>query len=111
MDFMNNISGLVSYINTSGDRGKFAYPIIENILCNIEVNNNKISSSMVNIDENIKNIENELVNDENILSKIEITNLKSELKKLKKNKKILTNKMKEPKSIVDYINKCFIAKK
>jgi hypothetical protein len=111
MDFMNNIAGIVSYINTSNDRGKFAYPLIENIICNIEVNSNKISSSMVNIEENIRRIEDKITNDKNILSKIEIANLKSELKKLVKEKKIVINKMKEPKSIIDYINKCFIDKK
>jgi hypothetical protein len=111
MDFMNNISGIVSYINTSGDRGKFAYPLIENIVCNIEVNSTKISSSMMNIEEDIKNIQDKIVNDKNILSKIEIANLKSQLKKLEKGKKLLLNKMKEPKSIIDYVNKCFTGKK
>jgi hypothetical protein len=111
MDFMNNISGIVSYINTSGDRGKFAYPLIENIVCNIEVNSTKISSSMMNIEEEIKNIEDKIVNDKNILSKTEIANLKSQLKKLEKEKKLLLNKMKEPKSIIDYVNKCFTGKK
>jgi hypothetical protein len=111
MDFMNNISGIVSYINTSGDRGKFAYPLIENIVCNIEVNSTKISSSMMNIEEDIKNIQDKIVNDKNILSKIEIANLKSQLKKLEKEKKLLLNKMKEPKSIIDYVNKCFTGKK
>ena len=111
MDFMNNIAGIVSYINTSGDRGKFAYPLIENIICNIEVNSTKISSSMINIEEEIKNIEDKIVNDKNILSKTEIANLKSQLKKLEKEKKLLINKMKEPKSIIDYVNKCFTGKK
>jgi hypothetical protein len=111
MDFMNNISGIVSYIDTSRDRGKFAYPLIENIICNIEVNSTKISSSMINIEEEIKNIEDKIVNDKNILSKTEIANLKSQLKKLEKEKKLLINKMKEPKSIIDYVNKCFTGKK
>jgi hypothetical protein len=66
---------------------------------------------MVNIEENIRRIEDKITNDKNILSKIEIANLKSELKKLVKEKKIVINKMKEPKSIIDYINKCFIDKK
>ena len=52
-----------------------------------------------------------IVNDKNILSKAEIANLKSQLKKLEKEKKLLINKMKEPKSIIDYVNKCFTGKK
>ena len=36
---------------------------------------------------------------------------KSQLKKLEKEKKLLINKMKEPKSIIDYVNKCFTGKK
>jgi hypothetical protein len=105
MDFMNNISGLISYINTSGDRSKFAYPITEDIICNIEVNDKVLSTSLSNIDENIRRLTDKLSEDK--LSKDEIKNLKSELKKLEKDKKALVKKSKEPKSIIDYINKCF----
>jgi hypothetical protein len=45
-----------------------------------------------------------------MLSKDEVKKLKSELKKIEKDKKILINKIKEPKSIIDYINKCFVDK-
>lgn len=111
MDFMNNISGLISYINTSGDRSKFAYPVTEDIICNIEVSINSISSSLKNIEENINIVMDKLRNDENLLNKDDIKKLKTELKKLEKDKKALIVKIKEPKSIIDYINKCFIDNK
>jgi hypothetical protein len=109
MDFMNNISGLISYINTSGDRSKFAYPKTEDIICNIEVNDSVLTSGLTNIEENVKLITDKLTQD-NMLSKDEVKKLKSELKKIEKDKKILINKIKEPKSIIDYINKCFVDK-
>jgi hypothetical protein len=52
-----------------------------------------------------------LSNDKAILSKEEIKTLKAEIKKLEKDKKAVINKLKEPKSILDYINKCFENKK
>ena len=110
IDFMNNISGIISYINTSNDRSKFAYPKTEDIICNIEVNEKALSSSLSNIEDNIIIIKNKLTDDNNKLNKEEIKSLKSQLKNLEKNKKKLITKLKEPKSIIDYINKCFVDK-
>lgn len=111
MDFMNNISGLISYIDTRGDRSKFAYPIATDVMCNIDVNYKNIGSSLNNIEEQINVITEKLTKDAGVLGKDEIKALKAELRKLEKDKKAVINKIKEPKSILDYINKCFAEKK
>jgi superfamily II DNA or RNA helicase len=110
-EFMNNIAGLISYIDTRGDRSKFAYPIAMDVMCNIDVSYNNMGSSLNNMQENINSIMDKLSNDKAILGKEEIKTLKAELKKLEKDKKAVINKLKEPKSILDYINKCFENKK
>jgi superfamily II DNA or RNA helicase len=111
MDFMNNIAGLISYIDTRGDRSKFAYPVAMDVICNIDVNYKNMGSSLNNIEENMNIIMAKLSNDKEMLGKEEIKTLKAELKKLEKDKKAVINKLKEPKSILDYINKCFAEKK
>jgi hypothetical protein len=110
-EFMNNIAGLISYIDTRGDRSKFAYPIAMDVMCNIDVSYNNMGSSLNNMQENINSIMDKLSNDKEMLGKEEIKTLKAELKKLEKDKKAVINKLKEPKSILDYINKCFENKK
>jgi len=81
------------------------------VICNIDVNYKNMGSSLNNIEENMNIIIAKLSNDKEMLGKEEIKTLKAELKKLEKDKKAVINKLKEPKSILDYINKCFAEKK
>jgi hypothetical protein len=106
-EFMNRITGLVSYIDRTNDRSQFAYPIINDVLLDINrqhANNNGMSD-----------LNNKMVEFENKLTEAGLT--KDEIKEIKKNinnlKKEIKNANKvndEPKDIIDYINNCFTKK-
>lgn len=108
-EFMNRITGLVSYIDRSNDRSQFAYPVIRDVL--LEVNKKQKSSSALNeIAKKIQEYEDRLNNKEVKLPKEEIKELKSNIKNMKKEQKD-ANKMKnEPGDIIDFINNCFVKK-
>jgi hypothetical protein len=106
-EFMDKVTGLISYIDRTNDRSQFAYPIINDILIDINrQHNNDYGLNELNkdIDEN----ENRL-NDHN-LKKDEIKEIKNNIKKLKKDKKIANKLNDEPKDVIDFINNCFINK-
>jgi hypothetical protein len=108
-EFMNRITGLVSYIDRANDRSQFAYPIIRDVL--LEVNKKQKNLSGLNeIAKKIQEYEDKLNNKDVKLPKEEIKELKSELKNMKKEQKD-ANKMKdEPGDIIDFINNCFVKK-
>lgn len=118
LDIMNNIAGLISYIDRSNDKSQFAYPVMNDIICNIDVSTSNIDKENMYIMNDIKDIKmailDKMNNPSDIISKKEnkeeIKELKLKLKALEKNNKEIFAKLKEPKSIIDYINKCFTDK-
>lgn len=108
-EFMNRITGLVSYIDRSSDRSQFAYPVIRDVL--LEVNKKQKSSSALNeITKKIQEYEDKLNNKDVKLPKEEIKELKSEIKNMKKEQKDATKMKDEPGDIIDFINNCFVKK-
>ena len=108
-EFMNSITGLVSYIDRSSDRSQFAYPVIRDVL--LEVNKKQKSSSALNeIAKKIQEYEDRLNNKDVKLPKEEIKELKSDIKNMKKEQKDATKMKDEPGDIIDFINNCFVKK-
>jgi hypothetical protein len=106
-EFMNRITGLVSYIDRMNDRSQFAYPVIKDVL--IEVDRQRRSDSgLIEINNKIKKYEDNLIN--NDLNKDEIKALKKELTNMKKDQKKINKQNDEPKDIIDFINNCFVKK-
>jgi hypothetical protein len=106
-EFMNRITGLVSYIDRMNDRSQFAYPVIKDVL--IEVDRQRSSDSgLIEINNKIKKYEDNLNN--NDLNKDEIKALKKELTNMKKDQKKINKQKEEPKDIIDFINNCFVKK-
>jgi hypothetical protein len=110
LELMNNIAGLISYIDRSNDKSQFAYPVMNDIICSIDVSTSNLESKLSNINNNIEEINNNIDKLDNKINKKEIKELKAQLKIEEKEKKNIIAKFKEPKSILDYINKCFTEK-
>jgi hypothetical protein len=105
-EFMNKITGLVSYIDRTNDRSQFAYPVIKDIL--IDVERQQINNSGLNeINKKLQEYEEQLNNDDNKLNKEEIKELKKNINNMKKQKKNANKLNDEPKDIIDFINNCF----
>lgn len=110
MEFINKISGIISYMDRSNDRSQFAYPVMEDIIINIK----DVYNSNSNIGDIEKEIDELQVKKKNVgktLSKDEIKVIAANIKSLKAELKEFNKKAKEPKHILDYVNKCFDKKK
>jgi hypothetical protein len=108
-EFMNRITGLVSYIDRANDRSQFAYPVIRDILLNVErkqINNMGIEE----INKKIQEYEDRINNKEVKLGKEEIKEIKKELNGMKKEKKNADKMKGEPRDVIDFINNCFTKK-
>ena len=130
LKFINKVSGLISYIDRSNDKSQFAYPIMNDIIINIELSvsdNDRLNG----INTAIKELEEKILNKDVVVeapqevqeepkvkkrgkkakpklyTSQQIKEFKAELKELKKNKKELEKQKSEPKNILDYVNKCF----
>jgi len=107
IEFMNRITGLVSYIDRTNDRSQFAYPIINDVLLDINrqhANNNGVPD----LTNKIAEFENKLT--EAGLTKDDIKEIKKNINNLKKELKNANKANDEPKDIIDYINNCFTKK-
>jgi hypothetical protein len=107
-EFMNKITGLVSYIDRTNDRSQFAYPVIKDILIDVNRQHNN-DNGLSEINKNINEYENKL-NDPN-LKKEEIKDINKIINKMKKEKKVANKLNDEPKDIIDFINNCFVKKR
>ena len=107
LDIMNNIAGLISYIDRSNDKSQFAYPVMNDIICNIDVSTSNMEDKLSNLNNEIEEINEKILKLDKKINKEEIKGLKLKLKANEKEKKGVIAKFKEPKSILDYINKCF----
>jgi hypothetical protein len=108
-EFMNRITGLVSYIDRANDRSQFAYPVIRDIILDVDkkqFNNMGIEE----INKKIQEYEDRLNNKEVKLDKEEIKEIKKELNGMKKEKKNTDKMKKEPHDVIDFINNCFTKK-
>jgi hypothetical protein len=108
-EFMNRITGLVSYIDRANDRSQFAYPVIRDIILDVDkkqFNNMGIEE----INKKIQEYEDRLNNKEVKLDKEEIKEIKKELNGMKKEKKNADKMKKEPHDVIDFINNCFTKK-
>jgi len=108
-EFINRITGLVSYIDRMNDRSQFAYPVIKDVLIDIDRQVNSganVSKINKDIEENEKKLNDKTLG----LTKEEIKELKNNIKNLKKDKKGAEKVGKEPKDIIDFINNCFVKK-
>jgi hypothetical protein len=108
-EFMNRITGLVSYIDRANDRSQFAYPVIRDVL--LEIEQTRVSNTGLNeIKYNIQEYEDRLNNKEVKLTKDETKELKKELVTMKKEQKNAIKDKDTPKNVIDFINNCFIKK-
>jgi superfamily II DNA or RNA helicase len=107
LDIMNNIAGLISYIDRSNDKSQFAYPVMNDIICNIDISTSNLEDKLGNLNNEIEEINEKIPKLDKKINKEEIKGLKLKLKAIEKEKKGVVAKFKEPKSIIDYINKCF----
>ena len=104
-EFMNRITGLVSYIDRANDRSQFAYPVIRDILLDVE--KKQINTEGIEVINNkIKEYEDRLNNKEVKLNKDEIKEIKKEINGMKKEKKNADKMKDEPSDVIDFINKC-----
>ena len=106
-EFMNRITGLVSYIDRMNDRSQFAYPVIKDVLIDVERQKSS-DSGLQDINNKIKEYEDKMNNKD--LNKDEIKGLKKELTNMKKEQKNFNKQKAEPKDIIDFINNCFVKK-
>lgn len=104
--FIDKISGLISWIDRGNDRSQFAYPIINDIILNI---NTEIATNqrMVEIEQRLEVLEENKLNTNKQFNKQQIKEFTKEIRELNKEKKQLDKQDTEPKSILDYVNKCF----
>ena len=108
-EFMNRITGLVSYIDRANDRSQFAYPVIRDVL--LDVDRKRPDNNGLNeINKKIQEYENRLNNKEVKLNKDEIKELKKDINNMKKDKKNADKMNEEPKDVIDFINNCFTKK-
>ena len=117
--FINKVSGYISYLDRSSDLRQFAYPIMNNIMVNI--NKSKKSENILkidNIDVELKNLvdnpvqkiktKDKQLKDDN---KKEIEDYKKKIKELKADKKAMANSIKDDISVKAMIDKCLESKK
>ena len=104
--FVDKVSGLISYIDRSNDRSQFAYPIMNDIILNI---NTEVATNqrMVEIEQRLEVLEENKLNTDKQFNKQQIKEFAKEIRELNKEKKRLEKQDTEPKSILDYVNKCF----
>jgi hypothetical protein len=108
-EFMNRITGLVSYIDRANDRSQFAYPVIRDVM--LEIEKKRVSNSDINdIALKIKEFEERLNNKEVKLTKDETKDLKKDIANLKKEQKNAVKDKDTPKDVIDFINSCFTKK-
>ena len=108
-EFMNRITGLVSYIDRANDRSQFAYPVIRDVVLDIE--KRRVSSDGINdIALKIQEFEERLNNKEVKLNKDEQKVLKKDIANMKKEQKNAVKDKDTPKDVIDFINACFIKK-
>uniref|UniRef100_A0A6C0LKE3 Helicase ATP-binding domain-containing protein n=1 Tax=viral metagenome TaxID=1070528 RepID=A0A6C0LKE3_9ZZZZ len=108
-EFMNRITGLVSYIDRANDRSQFAYPVIRDVM--LEIEKKRVSNSDINdITLKIKEFEERLNNKEVKLTKDETKDLKKDIANLKKEQKNAVKDKETPKDVIDFINSCFTKK-
>ena len=108
-EFMNRITGLVSYIDRANDRSQFAYPVIRDVL--LEIEKKRVSSDGINsIALKIQEFEERLNNKEVKLNKEEQKVLKKDIANMKKEQKNAIKDKDTPKDVIDFINGCFIKK-
>lgn len=108
-EFMNRITGLVSYIDRANDRSQFAYPVIRDILLDVE--KKQINTEGIEVINNkIKEYEDRLNNKEVKLNKEEIKEIKKEINGMKKEKKNADKMKDEPSDVIDFINNCLTKK-
>ena len=108
-EFMNKITGLVSYIDRANDRSQFAYPVLRDILIDVDRqprNNNGLNEINIKLQE----YEDQLNNETNNLNKDELKELKKNINNMKKEKRNANKLNDEPKDIIDFINNCFLKK-
>jgi len=104
--FVDKVAGLISYIDRSKDRSQFAYPIVNDIILNI-ISKAKDTVELDKINDEIEVLTEEKLNVKKELTKDDIKKVNAKLKELVRNKKALGVEDKEPKNIIDFINKCF----
>ena len=108
-EFMNRITGLVSYIDRANDRSQFAYPVIRDVLLDIE-KQRQSSSGINDIALKIQEYEERLNNKEVKLNKDETKALKKDISTMKKEQKNAVKEKDTPKDVIDFINSCFTKK-
>lgn len=123
-NFLNNISGYISYLNRERDARQFAYPVFYNILVPMSVKNDKEMRDLIEENEKLKlfitDVEYKLKQKikEKVLSKDDKENMKREVSELKKKykdmkKKITSDKKETKKSITtqeEALDNCFSKK-
>lgn len=57
---MNNMAGLISYIDRSNDKSQFAYPVMNDIICNIDVSTSNLEDKLTGINKNIEDIKDRI---------------------------------------------------
>jgi hypothetical protein len=104
--FVDKVSGLISYIDRSNDRSQFAYPVMNDIILNI---NTEVATNqrMVEIEQRLEVLEENKLNTDKQFNKQQIKEFTKEIRELNKEKKQLEKQDTEPKSVLDYVNKCF----
>jgi len=104
--FIDKVSGLISYIDRSNDRSQFAYPVMNDIILNI---NTEVATNqrIVEIEQRLEVLEENKLNTDKQFNKQQIKEFTKEIRDLNKEKKQLEKQDTEPKSVLDYVNKCF----
>lgn len=104
--FIDKVSGLISYVDRSNDRSQFAYPVMNDIILNI---NTEVATNqrMVEIEQRLEVLEQNKLNTDKQFNKQQIKEFAKEIRELNKEKKRLEKQDTEPKSVLDYVNKCF----
>ena len=110
LKFTDKVSGLISYIDRSNDRSQFAYPIINDIILNV---NSDVSTNQktVEMEKRIEVLEQNKLNIDKQFNKQQIKEFAKELREVIKEKKRIDKVNADPKTVIDYINKCFSKKK
>jgi len=107
MKFLNKVAGLVSYIDRSSDLSQFAYPIINDIMINVDIENDnnyelkELENKLLKLEEKVLNVD---------ITKAEKKALTSEVKQVTKEIKKLHKAKAEPKNVIDFVNTCFSKK-
>jgi superfamily II DNA or RNA helicase len=109
--FLNKVAGLVSYIDRSSDLSQFAYPVINDIMVKVDIDEKS------NIE--LKELENKLMELEEKLKNTDLSTkqgkqekklLTTEIKQITKQIKKMQKSDKEPTNVIDYVNTCFTKK-